>query len=57
MSDPNLFSFAGSVAGLPWGDSQHSACGKVIHPLTVPRRLDCVLSPTQAAVRVVSTLP
>src|SRR6266705_936039 len=50
MSDPNLSSFIWSVADLLRGDYKQSDYGKVILPLTVLRRLDCVLEPTKAAV-------
>jgi type I restriction enzyme M protein len=39
-----------SVADLPRGGYKQSEYGKVILPLTVLRRLDCVLEPTKAAV-------
>jgi type I restriction enzyme M protein len=39
-----------SVADLLRGDYKQSEYGKVILPLTVLRRLDCVLEPTKAAV-------
>ena len=39
-----------SVADLLRGDYKQSEYGKVILPLTVIRRLDCVLEPTKAAV-------
>src|SRR5437763_2760765 len=50
MSDPNLSSFIWSVADLLRGDYKQSEYGKVILPLTVIRRLDCVLEPTKLAV-------
>ena len=50
MPDPNLSSFIWSVADLLRGDFKQSEYGKVILPFTVLRRLDCVLSPTKAAV-------
>ena len=42
--------FIWSVADLLRGDYKQSEYGKVILPLTVLRRLDCVLDPTKAAV-------
>ena len=39
-----------SVADLLRGDYKQSEYGKVILPLTVLRRLDCVLEPTKQAV-------
>src|SRR3989441_13153167 len=42
--------FIWSVADLLRGDYKQSEYGKVILPLTVLRRLDCVLQPTKAAV-------
>src|SRR2546425_9027730 len=42
--------FIWSVADLLRGDYKQSEYGKVILPLTVLRRLDCVLEPTKAAV-------
>ena len=50
MSDPNLSSFIWSVADLLRGDYKQSEYGRVILPLVVLRRLDCVLEPTKAAV-------
>jgi type I restriction enzyme M protein len=47
MNDPNLSSFIWSVADLLRGDYKQSEYGKVILPLTVLRRLDCVLEPTK----------
>src|SRR5689334_1686456 len=47
MADPNLSSFIWSVADLLRGDYKQSEYGKVILPLTVLRRLDCVLEPTK----------
>jgi len=49
-SQPNLSSFIWSVADLLRGDYKQSDYAKVILPLTVLRRLDCVLAPTKAAV-------
>nr|WP_315426443.1 class I SAM-dependent DNA methyltransferase [uncultured Albidiferax sp.] len=48
--NPNLSSFIWSVADLLRGDYKQSEYGKVILPLTVLRRLDCVLEPTKAVV-------
>jgi type I restriction enzyme M protein len=42
--------FIWSVADLLRGDYKQSEYGKVILPLTVLRRLDCVLAPTKPAV-------
>lgn len=42
--------FIWSVADLLRGDYKQADCGKVILPLTVLRRLDCVLAPTKAKV-------
>src|SRR5687768_17051105 len=50
MSDPNLSSFIWSVADLLRGDYKQSEYGRVILPLTVLRRLDCVLEATKPAV-------
>ena len=46
----NHAAFIWSVADLLRGDYKRSEYGKVILPLTVLRRLDCVLEPTKAAV-------
>jgi type I restriction enzyme M protein len=46
----NHAAFIRSVADLLRGDYKQSEYGKVILPLTVLRRLDCVLEPTKAAV-------
>jgi type I restriction-modification system DNA methylase subunit len=46
----NHASFIWSVADLLRGDYKQSEYGKVILPLTVLRRLDCVLEPTKQAV-------
>lgn len=46
----NHAAFIWSVADLLRGDYKQSEYGKVILPLTVIRRLDCVLEPTKAAV-------
>ena len=43
-------SFIWSVADLLRGDYKQSEYGKVILPLTVIRRLDCVLQPTKQAI-------
>jgi type I restriction enzyme M protein len=53
MSDTtikNHAAFIWSVADLLRGDYKQSEYGKVILPLTVLRRLDCVLEPTKEAV-------
>src|SRR3954468_20805087 len=50
MDAPNLSSFIWSVADLLRGDYKQSEYGRVILPLTVLRRLDCVLKPTKPAV-------
>ena len=53
MSDAAIRNHAGfiwSVADLLRGDYKQSEYGKVILPLTVIRRLDCVLEPTKAKV-------
>src|SRR6056297_2067254 len=50
MNQPNLSSFIWSVADLLRGDYKQSEYGKVILPMTVLRRLDCVLEPTKAVV-------
>lgn len=46
----NHAAFSWSVADLFRGDYKPSEYGKVILPLTVIRRLDCVLEPTKQAV-------
>lgn len=46
----NHASFIWAVADLLRGDYKQSEYGKVILPLTVLRRLDCVLEPTKEAV-------
>jgi type I restriction enzyme M protein len=46
----NHASFIWSVADLLRGDYKQSEYGKVVMPLTVIRRLDCVLEPTKDAV-------
>ena len=46
----NHAAFIWSVADLLRGDYKQSEYGKVIMPLTVIRRLDCVLEPTKDAV-------
>lgn len=50
MSQTNLSSFIWSVADLLRGDYKQPEYGRVILPLTVLRRLDCVLKPTKEAV-------
>lgn len=53
MSEPEINNHAGfiwSVADLLRGVYKQSEYGKVILPLTVLRRLDCVLAPTKEAV-------
>lgn len=53
MSDAaikNHANFIWSVADLLRGDYKQSEYGKVILPLTVLRRLDCVLAATKAEV-------
>ncbi|NNU82201.1 type I restriction-modification system subunit M N-terminal domain-containing protein [Halovulum dunhuangense] len=50
MSQSQLSSLIWSVADLLRGDYRQSEYGRVILPLTVLRRLDCVLEPTKAAV-------
>ncbi len=52
MAEPikNHADFIWSVADLLRGDYKQSEYGKVILPLTVIRRLDCVLEPTKEAV-------
>jgi type I restriction enzyme M protein len=51
VTDPkNHANLIWSVADLLRGDDKQSEYGKVILPLTVIRRLDCVLEPTKAAV-------
>jgi len=49
-SHTELASFIWSVADLLRGDYKQSEYGKVILPLTVLRRLDCVMEPTREAV-------
>jgi type I restriction enzyme M protein len=49
-STKNHAAFIWSVADLLRGDYKQSEYGKVILPLTVLRRLDCVLEPTKKAV-------
>ena len=46
----NHAAFIWSVADLLRGDYKQSEYGKVILPMVVLRRLDCVLEPTKAAV-------
>ncbi|WP_353859775.1 class I SAM-dependent DNA methyltransferase [Azospirillum formosense] len=50
MNQQALSAFIWSVADLLRGDYKQSEYGRVILPLTVLRRLDCVLAPTKAAV-------
>ena len=53
MTESTITNHAGfiwSVADLLRGDYKQSEYGKIILPLTVLRRLDCVLEPTKAAV-------
>ncbi|MGA3220451.1 MAG: class I SAM-dependent DNA methyltransferase [Acidimicrobiales bacterium] len=53
MNESTITNHAGfiwSVADLMRGDYKQSEYGKVILPLTVLRRLDCVLEPTKTAV-------
>jgi len=50
MNHQGLSSFIWSVADLLRGDYKPADYGKVILPFTVLRRLDCVLTPTKAAV-------
>lgn len=50
MSQSQLTSLIWSVADLLRGDYRQSEYGRVILPLTVLRRLDCVLEPTKEAV-------
>ena len=50
ISVKNHAAFIWSVADLLRGDYKQSDYGKVILPLTVMRRLDCVLEPTKKAV-------
>ncbi len=50
MNQQALSAFLWSVADLLRGDYKQSDYGKVILPLTVLRRIDCVLAPTKAAV-------
>lgn len=61
MSEPEINNHAGfiwSVADLLRGVYKQSEYGKVILPLTVLRRLDCVLAPTKKAVlEELATLP
>ena len=50
MNHQSLSAFIWSVADLLRGDYKQSEYGRVILPLTVLRRLDCVLEPTKPAV-------
>src|SRR5690606_8891423 len=49
MNQQSLSSFIWSVADLLRGDFKQSEYGRVILPLTVLRRLDCVLEPVKPA--------
>lgn len=53
MNQQNLSAFIWSVADLLRGDYRQSEYGRVILPLTVLRRLDCVLEPTKQDVLAV----
>ena len=53
----NHAAFIWSVADLLRGDYKQSEYGKVILPLTVIRRLDCVLEPTKQAVLDSTAVP
>lgn len=44
-------SFIWSIADLLRGDFKQSEYGKIVLPLTILRRLDCLLEPTKDAVR------
>ena len=50
MNQQALSSFIWSVADLLRGDYKQSDYGKVILPLTILRRLDCILAPTKETV-------
>ncbi|MEO5347741.1 MAG: type I restriction-modification system subunit M [Magnetococcus sp. YQC-9] len=50
MNQQSLSAFIWSVADLLRGDYKQSEYGRVILPMTVLRRLDCVLASTKAAV-------
>ncbi len=50
LNQQALSAFLWSVADLLRGDYKQSDYGKVILPLTVLRRIDCVLAPTKEAV-------
>jgi hypothetical protein len=50
LNQPALSAFIWTVADLLRGDYKQSDYGKVILPLTVLRRLDCILAPTKDAV-------
>lgn len=50
MPNGQIAGFIWSVADLLRGDYKQSEYGRVILPLTVLRRLDCVLEPTKDAV-------
>ena len=49
-SDTTLASFIWKNADDLWGDFSHTEFGRIILPLTVLRRLECVLEPTKDAV-------
>ena len=49
MNHQSLSALVWSVADRLRGDYKQSEYGRVILPLTVLRRLDCVLEPTKAA--------
>ncbi|MBF0098685.1 MAG: SAM-dependent DNA methyltransferase [Magnetococcales bacterium] len=50
MNQPSLSALVWSVADLLRGDYKQAEYGRVILPMTVLRRLDCVLASTKAAV-------
>jgi type I restriction enzyme M protein len=50
-SDTTLAAFIWKNAEDLWGDFKHTDFGKIILPLTLLRRLECVLEPTRQAVR------
>ncbi len=50
MNQQSLSALIWSVADLLRGDFKQSEYGRVILPFTILRRLDCVLTPTKAAV-------
>lgn len=51
ISDTTLAAFIWKNAEDLWGDFKHTDFGKIILPLTLLRRLECVLEPTRQAVR------